>query len=167
MFGLYSAKLRLYLLVFSLPVTITLTNPRIIAVTLVHTPRPSSTPPLPQSSTLPAAGTGKVHGVKRKALQDPSSPASNNRPRSTRRLTRQALRSITANMSKSKRNVGERPSSIQSRLIYDRSLSWDPSLPSNRCLYPLLLTSLNSPSTARPNPHRPSSTISNQQPQLP
>ena len=130
-------------------------------------PCPSSTPPSPQSLTLPAAGTGKLHGVKRKALQDHPLPASNKKPRSTRRLTRQALRSITANMSKSKQNVGGRPPSVQSRLIYDRSLSWDPSLLSNRSLFPLLPTSLNPPSTARPNPHRPSSTTSKQQPQPP
>ena len=130
-------------------------------------PCPSSTPPSPQSSTLPAAGTGKLHGLKRKALQFPSSPASNKKPRSTRRLTRQALCSITANMSKSKQNVGERPLSVRSRLIYTRLLSWDPSLPSNRCLFLLLPTGLNPPSTARPNPHRPSSMTLKQQPQPP
>ena len=75
-------------------------------------PCPSLTPLSPQSSTSPAIGTGKLHGVKRKALQDPLSPASNKKPRSTGPLTRQALRSITANMTRSKQNVGEQLPSI-------------------------------------------------------
>ena len=72
----------------------------------------SATPPSPQSLTLPAAGTVKLHGVKRKALYDPSSFTSGKKPRPTGPLTRQALRSITANMSK--QNVGERSLSTRS-----------------------------------------------------
>ncbi|KAF6238528.1 hypothetical protein HO173_003497 [Letharia columbiana] len=90
-------------------------------------PCPSSAPPSPQSPTLPAAG--KLQSVKRKALQDPSSPVSHKKPRLTQRLTRQALRSITANMSKSKQKVAELRSSTPVKSMPPPSTPYKPQSP--------------------------------------